>query len=229
MQNRRVFLGSAAVAGVGAAVGVMMLPAPHTYAQTGVADPVLGELRKQLEDTVAAVRRGRGRPGEHARRLASVIRLLNAHGVGAAADTVLRRRLDAEGRDALLAREFDMVRFMEELKALGIDRVPTLIATYPDRVRMFDQTVRNGMTATLASLSASFDRIAVALDQSVATPVAARQSQEEECFQWLIAITGIEALMWEWCIVEFSLCVMMMQIYIVYANFACALGCFCAI
>jgi len=57
MQNRRTFLGSAAAAGVGAAVGgSLFLPTSLPHAQAhAVIDPVMAELQKQLADTVIAI------------------------------------------------------------------------------------------------------------------------------------------------------------------------------
>src|SRR5262245_258317 len=149
MQNRRTFLGSAAAAGVGAAVGSsLFLPTSLPRAQgRAVTDPVMAELQKQVADTVIALRQGRGKAGEHARRLAANIRLMNAHGVAASADAQLRRLLKQEGRDALLARQMDPEMAAGELKMIGVTRVPTFSATYTDHARMLDATVTRGMSA----------------------------------------------------------------------------------
>ena len=228
MQNRRMFLGSAAAAGVGTAIGgAFFFQGFDTHAQGhGTADPLITELRKQIAETVIAIRKGRGSAGEHARRIATQIRILNVHGVGAAADAQLRRLLRQEGRDALLARELDPTVLAAELKAVGVDRLPALSATYADRARMFDATLENGMTATLAALGDAFEQLAPALDRRSVVTVASRQDSET-CWQWLITLTGAESLLWEWCALGLDMCWLMVWFFLAYASMMCSLGCIC--
>ena len=230
MQNRRTFLGSAAAAGVGAAVGgSLFLPTSLPHAQAhAVIDPVMAELQMQLADTVIAIRKGRGKAGEHARRIAGHVRLLNAHGVAAAADAQLRRLLRQEGRDALLAREIDPKMLAAEMKAIGIERLPTFSATYADRALMLDATITHGMAATLTDISARFDEIAPVLDRHAVTTVAVRQDGDE-CWQWLIFLTNLESVSWEWCVLNPMLCSLFIGFYYAWASFMCALGCLCVV
>ena len=169
--HRRTFIGSAAAAGVGAAVvGALFFPTVDTHAQGLAPDPVLAELQKQLAETVMAIRRGCGKAGEHARRIAASIRLLTAHGgVTNAADTGLQRLLRTEGRDALLARQLDPESLARERKRFGVNRVPTLTATDADRTLMLDTTIKHGTAAVFAALGARFDQIAPALDRYTGT------------------------------------------------------------
>ena len=230
MQNRRTFLGSAAAAGVGAVVGgTLPTPTFHAHAQGhAITDPVMAELQKQLTETVTAIRKGRGKAGEHARRIAANIRLLNAHGVAAAADAQLRRLLKQDGRDALLAREMDPRIVAAELKAIGVDRMPRFSATYADRALILDATATNGMAATLATLSARFDQLASALDRQSYSAVAAKQD-DDECWQWLITLTSLDALAWEWCVLNPTLCSLFLAFFMAYASFMCSLGCICVL
>jgi hypothetical protein len=229
--HRRTFIGSAAAAGVGAAVGgALFLPTFDTHAQGhAAADPILAELQKQLAETVMAVRKGRGKAGEHARRIAANIRLLNVHGgIPTAADAHLQRLLRQDGRDALLAREIDPESLAREMKPFGVDRVPTLTATYADRARMLDATASNGAASILATLSTRFDQIAPALDRYAGTRAVARQDVDE-CWESLLVLTGIESALWEWCALNMPLCTLLIWFYLAWASFMCTLGCACIV
>jgi hypothetical protein len=186
----------------------------------------MAELQKQLTETVTAIRKGRGRAGEHARRIAANIRLLNARGVAAPADARLRQLLKQEGRDAVLAREMDPQMLAAELKAIGVERMPRFSATYADRALILDATATNGMAAILATLSARFDQIAPALDRQSYTAVSARQDGDE-CWEWLNTLTNLDALAWEWCVLNPMLCSLFLAFFIAYASFMCSLGCIC--
>jgi hypothetical protein len=229
MQNRRMFLGSAAAAGVGAAVGgAFLFPASNTHAQGhATTDPLLAELQAQLLATITAVRKGQGKMGEHARSLARHVRLLNAHGAGAAADAELRGQLRDLGRDAILAREMDLAKLAVEMKAVGVERVPLLTATYAGRMRVLDATVKNGMSATLAALGDAVERIAPALDRQPLTAVASRQ--DEGCWEWLLYLTNVEAVMWLWCVLDLGTCYLLVWYFIAWATFLCSLGCICVL
>ena len=231
MQNRRTFLGSAATAGVGAAIGsTLIFPSFPAHAQDhAVVDPVMGELQKQLTETMIAIRKGVGRPGEHARNIAANIRLLTAHGFAAAADVRLRQLVTQEGRDALLARQLNPEMVAAELKVIGVTRVPTFSATYTDHARMLDATVTNGVAATLSALSAGFDRIAPVLDRHTSTSVVAVRQDVDDCWEWLVFLTGLESLSWEWCILGMSMCWLFLAFYYAWASFMCSLGCLCVV
>ena len=229
--HRRTFIGSAAAAGVGAAVGgALFLPTFDTHAQGhAAADPILAELQKQLAETVLAVRKGRGKAGEHARRIAANIRLLNVHGgVTSAADAQLQRLVRTEGRDLLLAREIDPESLAREMRPFGVDRVPTLTATYADRARMLDATVSNGTAAVLSALASRFDQIAPTLDRYATGRTVARQDIDE-CWESLVVLTGIEAAMWEWCALTLPLCSLLVWFYLAWASYMCTLGCACIV
>ena len=233
MQNRRTFLGSAAAAGVGAAVGGSALfPTSLSYAQGHPVpdDPVMAELQKQLAETVIAIRKGRGKAGEHARRIAANVRLLNAYGLATAADVQLRRLLKQEGREALLAREIDPTMLAGELKVIGVERLPAFSATYADRALMIDTTATNGMAAALAAVAAGFDRIAPVLDRhATTTSVVAVRQDVDECWEWFVFLTSLESLSWEWCIIGMSLCWLFLAFYMAWATFMCSLGCLCVV
>jgi hypothetical protein len=224
-----MFLGSAAAAGVGAAVGgALVFPAFGTQAQTRVAtDPVLAELQAQIFALVTAVRKGTGRPAEHARRLAASIRLINAQGAGASVDAELRRRLRDEGRSAILNREIDFARLGVELKAVGVDRLPVLSATDTDRARVLDATVRNGMAATLATVGAAFEQIAPVIERLTVTAVANRQ--DVDCWEWLLFLTNLEALMLELGFIDPAIWQLIVWLYVAYATFMCSIGCVCVL
>src|SRR5688572_5488569 len=228
MQNRRMFLGSAAAAGVGTAVGGVFFQGFDTHAQAhDTADPLMAELRNQIVSTVVAIRKGRGHAGEHARRIAAQIRLANAHGIGAAIDAQLRALLREEGRDALLAREINPAMLASELRAVGVERLPALSATYADRARVLDAMVRNGMTATLATLAAGFEQVAPALDRRGVVTVALQD--DETCWQWLLTLSGVESLLVDWCALGIDMCWLIVALFVAYASFMCSLGCACIV
>ena len=233
MQNRRTFLGSAAAAGVGAAIGGPLLfptfPA-RTHAQGHIeTDPVMAELQKQLTETMIAIRKGVGRAGEHARSIAASIRLLNAHGFAATADVQLRQLVNQEGREALLARQIEPATVAAELKVIGVTRVPVFSAGYSDHAQMLDATVTQGMTATLATISAGFDRIAPVLDRHATTTLLAARQDFDDCWDWLVFLTSLESVAWEWCVLNFASCWLFLWFYWAWASFMCALGCLCIV
>lgn len=176
---------------------------------------------------MVAIRKGQGKAGEHARRLAASVRLLNAHGVGATAEAELRRRLREEGRDALLAREIDLNRFAEEMKAVGVARIPSLSATYADRGRTLDLTAKNGIAATLAGVGTAFEQIAPAVDRVSVTTVANRQ--DIDCWEWLVFLTNLEALMWAWGVLDPLTWYLTVWYFIAYATLMCSVGCLCVL
>src|SRR5687768_5999155 len=110
-QTRRVFIGSAAALGSAAAVGGALLFTSsdgHVHAsQRGADDPVSRALRKQMQDAVKALH-SNSRQGEAARKLASTLRLVVAHGTAtgmdAAVKSTLRAQIRSRGRDAVLVR-----------------------------------------------------------------------------------------------------------------------------
>lgn len=231
MQNRRTFLGSAAAAGVGAAVGgTLTFSSFPTHAQGPVAaDAVMAELQKQLAATMIALRKGTGRPGEHARSIAANIRLLNAHGFAAQTDARLRRLLKQEGREALLARQLDPKMVAAELKAIGVTRVPAFSATYTDHARMLDATATDGVAATLAALSAGFDRIAPVLDRHATTNVIAVRQDENVCWEWLIFLTSLESLAWQSIVLTPETSWVFVWLFYAWATYMCSLGCLCVL
>ena len=233
MQNRRTFLESAAAAGVGAAVGATLLfptfPARAHAKAHAETDPVMAELQRQLAETMIAIRKGVGRAGEHARSVAASIRLLSAHGFAAAADVQLRQLMKKEGREALLARRMDPAMVAAELKAIGVTRVPIFSAGYSDHARILDATAAKGMTATLAALSAGFDRIAPVLDRQTHTTLVAAHQDIDDCWEWLVFLTNLESLAWECCVLNFATGWLFLWFYWAWASFMCALGCLCIV
>ena len=233
MQNRRTFLESTAAAGVGAAFGgTLLFPTFPAHAQGhshAATDPVMAELQKQLTETMIAIRKGVGRPGEHARSIAASIRLLTANGFAAAADVQLRQSMKQEGREALLARQMDPAMVAAELRAIGVTRVPVFSAGYSDHAQMLDATATKGMTATLAALSVGFDRLAPVLDRQTTTSLVAARQDVDDCWDWLVFLTSLESLAWEWCVLNLATCWLFLWFYWAWASFMCALGCLCIV
>ena len=109
--SRRRLLGSALVLGAGATIGsTLSFPSLGVpLAAAGRPDLVHDELIRQLKDGVRALRGAR--PGEAARGVAAVLRLLAAHYQATGVDADVQKRLRAaiarDGRDAVLRWEAD--------------------------------------------------------------------------------------------------------------------------
>jgi hypothetical protein len=170
--GRRVFVGSV-VAGLpllGAGARFAMAPQD---AATPLRSPVLDQLLLEMKSTVKAF--SASPSGEHARRLASSLRVLAtwaaASNMDARVKQSLRDAIARDGRDAILWRELDPVAFRAEAREFGFDdrspvRVPALPAPdYATRRRVLDDMLANGVTARWRALASTLDSAATALDR----------------------------------------------------------------
>jgi hypothetical protein len=177
--GRRVFVGSV-VTGLPFFVGGRELAfAQRQSGPASATDPVAIQLIADMKRAVRGL--SREPSGEHARRLASSLRLLAAWGASNRFDTrvkeTLRGVVAREGRDALVRRDVDPAMFNAEARAFGFDGtsvVPLPVLPPVDdatRQRVVDDLLANGVTAHWRSLADTLETAAKSLDR-----VASRRS-----------------------------------------------------
>ncbi len=193
--GRRVFVGSVAT-GLPFFVGGRELALAQQVTAGSATDPVAIQLIADMKQAVRGL--SRGPSGEHARRLASSLRLLAAWGSSNQFDTrvkeTLRGVVAREGRDALVHRDVDLAMFKAEARAFGFDGtsvVPLPVLPPVDdatRQRVVDDLLANGVTAHWRSLADTLEAAAKSLDR-----LAARRSggitlvaQDSPSFCWQI-------------------------------------------
>src|SRR5262245_40424371 len=121
--GRRVFVGSV-VTGLPLLVGGTQLAfAKRQGNGATVNDPVVGQLLAEMKRAVRGL--SKAPSGEHARRLASALRVLSAWGASTQFDArvkeTLRGVVARDGREALLRRDVDFAMFKAEARELGFD------------------------------------------------------------------------------------------------------------
>jgi len=206
MQSRRVFLGSAAMVGVGSAAGGSFLLNRESNAQGHAGhgrDPVFAELGKQIQESVEGLRQ---RPaGEHARKLASAMRIAAAHGAGVGIDAqvkaALRDAIRKEGRDALLLREVDPARLAQEAKQFGLAQLPPQPPVdFAARGQVLDALLSEGVTAQWRKAADAFDRISEELDRRAGgIRTVALQSGSISCAEMWWTVTAFNSGMTFFC------------------------------
>jgi hypothetical protein len=176
--GRRVFVGSV-VAGLPllAGAGKDVAWAQNGRAAAPLQDPVLDQLQLDVKRAVKAL--SKSRSGEHARRLSSSLRLLAAWGASAQLDArvkdTLRGAIARDGRDAVLWRNVDAVKFRADARDLGFDGsslapLPTLPAVdYRTREIVLNDILENGVTARWRKAADTLDAAGTALDLRTAS------------------------------------------------------------
>jgi len=156
--GRRVFLGSAVTLGIGS-IGVINAAGALRAEPDG--DVVYNEIVGQFMD---AIGRMQGRPdAEAARRVGSSLRLLAAWGQAHRIDDAIRRGIDERvrqhGRQALLARPFDL---RTELVMRGWRLPPGFapLATPADFGDSLDDLRVHGITQHWSDYAAAFEQAA---------------------------------------------------------------------
>ena len=175
--DRRVFVGSV-VTGLPLLVtgGAELAWAQRKPGSAEARDPVVSQV---VADMKRAVRRlSRAPSGEHARNLASSLRVLAAWGAANRFDdrvkTTLRGVTAREGRGALLRRDLDLATFKAEAREFGFDGasvVPLPVLPVIDDVtkqRVVDSLITNGVTEHWRALAKMLESAAASLDQMAA-------------------------------------------------------------
>ena len=159
MTSRRLFLGSVATAGVGA-LGVSAFNFP--VAAQPAANPVTGEIHRQLRGGVKKLLEGSGPDG--ARQLATTLRIYAA----TLNDDRIRAALRKANRQTLLygpVNHAEMARLADEL---GVPK--SLLPAHPsstpqDREQALDRMAKEGLSPFLREAADSLEQTAVGLQE----------------------------------------------------------------
>jgi hypothetical protein len=163
--GRRAFVGCIA-AGVpllgDAAFARERVQRAAAVAHVHTADPVSDEVMRQLQTAVKALREtGKA---EHARAIASALRLAAAHASATALDDVWKRGLNqqirAGGLSSIVGREIDARRWQAEAAAFGAPDLQVPSVSFEDREKGVNAILTTGITGSLLSAAAEFDRSA---------------------------------------------------------------------
>ena len=181
--GRRVFLSSAAVAGVGSAGMALSFPErlnAHVH-EIGIVD---GEIERQLRESVKGLQGAKR--GESARRLASTLRLAAARhkekGTDEALKVFLRKEIQRNGRAAVLAREVDSRALAKETKQFGVSQWPALgPIDLGLRERVLDSLLAGGLTAILSNVAKTFDELSEWIDDQPAPLAIGARRQYRVC------------------------------------------------
>ena len=168
MQSRRAFIGSAATLATTTAAGVTFVTPTDLLAQAqdhAHGDVVHQELIRQLQIAVKGLREtGRA---EHARTIASVLRIAAAHGAATGLDATwkngLTRHIRQHGRRDALTRPVDRRRWEAEMRSFGETNPELPFVAEADRGKALDLVRANGITPILRSAAAIFEESAMRL------------------------------------------------------------------
>jgi hypothetical protein len=175
--DRRVFVGSV-VTGFPLLVagGAELAWAQREPGSSQVRDPVVSQVLTDMKRAVRGL--SRAPSGEHARHLASSLRLLAAWGASNRFDdrvkTTLRGAMAREGREALLRREVDLATFKAEARQFGFDgtsSVPLPVLPSIDdtaKQRIIDAMLDKGVTDHWKALADMLESAATHLDRIAA-------------------------------------------------------------
>ena len=149
--SRRVFVGSVAAAGVGAAGTTSLLDFPVS-AQRGAAPPLVREIRRQLKQAFGKMRDGKG---DGARQAATVLRLY----ASTVNDGQLQATLRKANRQQILLAQVDHGEMVREAQELGIN--PTALPPHSvDRVGRevaLDRLIKEGLSPMMLHVADFID------------------------------------------------------------------------
>ena len=183
--SRRVFVGSVAAAGVGAAGATSLLEFP-VAAQPAATDPLIREIHRQLKDAIGKMRDGQS---SGARQLSTTLRIYSS----TVDDNQLRAALRKANRQQILLADVNHGELVQQAEELGINP-STLPSHSVDRVgreAALDRLLKEGLTPLMVHVADFVDQVGVkmgALERSGrARPlqVALRQPIPEptQCYQ----------------------------------------------
>ena len=175
--DRRVFVGSV-VTGLPLLVGggARLAWAQRQPAAAQARDPVVSQIVADMKRAVRGL--SRAPSGEHARSLASSLRLLAAWGAANRFDdrvkATLRGVIAREGRGALLRRDVDPATFMAEAREFGFNEtsvVPLPVLPLIDdatKQQIVDALLTKGATERWKALADLLESAAIRLDRIAA-------------------------------------------------------------
>ncbi len=176
--SRRVFVGSVAAAGVGAAGAASVLDFPLS-AQPVSAVPLTREIRRQLKEAFGKLRDGRS---DGARQLAAMLRVY----ASTVNESELRAALQKANRRQLLSREVNHGEMVRQAQELGLDPArlpPHRFISYGERDEAVTQLLRDGLGASM--------RAAADLVDGVAEKIEALPREQRGAFVQAIALQPI--------------------------------------
>jgi hypothetical protein len=176
--SRRVFVGSVAAAGIGAAGAASVLDFPVS-AQPVSAVPLTREIRRQLKEAFGKLREGRA---DGARQLAAMLRVY----ASTVNESELRAALRKANRSELLSRDVNHDEMVRQARELGLDPArlpPHRFLSYGEREEAVAQLLRDGLGASM--------RAAADLVDGVAEKIEALPREQRGAFVQAIALQPI--------------------------------------
>jgi hypothetical protein len=158
MASRRLFLGSVAAAGVGAAGAATLLDFPAA-AQNRSTSALIVELHRQLKEGFEKVRNGQS---AGARQLATILRVY----ASTVDDTLLRTTLAKANRQRLLTTEMNHKELARQAEAFGLD--PAMLSPHTldrtGREKALDQLVAEGLSPFMLRVADYTDTAAAKME-----------------------------------------------------------------
>jgi hypothetical protein len=156
--SRRVFVGSVAAAGVGAA-GATSLLEFDVAAQPAARDPLIREIRHQLKQAIGQMRQGQS---GGARQLSATLRIY----ASTVNDNQLRAALRKANRQQLLLTDMHRTELVRQAEELGIN--PSTLPPHSlNRLRneeAFDRLRREGLAPSMREAADYVDNLAAKLE-----------------------------------------------------------------
>jgi len=158
MASRRLFLGSVAAAGVGAAGAATLLDFPAA-AQNRSTSALILELHRQLKEGFEKVQNGQS---AGARQLATILRVY----ASTVDDTLLRSTLSKTNRQRLLTTEMNHNELTRQAEAFGLD--PAMLAPHTidraGREKALDQLLAEGLSPFMLRVADYTDTAAAKME-----------------------------------------------------------------
>jgi len=159
MASRRLFLGSVAAAGVGAAGAATLLEFP-AFAQNRSTSALVQELRRQLKEGLGKMQMGQS---GGARQLATILRVY----ASTVDDGLLRASLAKINRQQLLTTEMNHAELVRQAQELGLN-ASRLHAHSLDRVgreQALDRLVDEGLSPMMKRVADYVDGVALKIER----------------------------------------------------------------
>jgi len=158
MASRRVFLGTVAAAGVGAAGAAAFLDFPAS-AQNRSTSALMVELRRQLKEGMGKMQVGQS---DGAKQLATVLRVY----ASTVDNTLLRATLAKANRQRLLTTEINHGELVRQAEELGLNpaRLPPHSLDRVGREAALDQLIAEGLSPMMLRVADYVDGVAVKME-----------------------------------------------------------------
>jgi post-segregation antitoxin (ccd killing protein) len=178
MASRRLFLGSVAAAGVGAAGAATLLEFPASAQNRSSA--LILELRRQLKEGFEKMQMGQSAGG---RQLATILRVY----ASTVDDGLLRTSLAKLNRQQLLTTEMNHAELVRQAQELGLNasRLPAHSLDRAGREKALDRVLAEGLSPMMLRVADYVDGVAVKMERlerdGRARPVQIALSRQGGC------------------------------------------------